>query len=362
MGLFYPTHIYVESAVKEWPLTRRIIDNAGNVPVTEVASKESLPEDASRTAIFLAKQRGPFIRYCPGTPKHICCMYHNLDLVEGCDLDCTYCILQAYLTAPMTTVFCNHEDMYRELNHTLSSNKNQFYRIGTGELTDSLTFDHLTEIGKELVCYFASVSNAIFELKTKSTNIDQLFSLPHQRRTVVSWSVNAPSVIAKEESNAPMLEERLCAAKEIEKAGYWLGFHFDPMIEFSGWEEEYHHVVEKIFSTVNADKIMWISLGALRYPPPLDGIIRQNHPQSEVVLGELLPGRDYKFRYLRSIRINFFSKMYQWIQKHSPRVFVYLCMESDEVWEKSFGWSPKSSAKLKKLMDKRVIHLLKNYC
>lgn len=361
MSLFYPTHIYVETAVKSLPLTCRIIANANHVPVTIVESKERLPEIESQKAILLARQRGPFIRYCPGTPKHICCMYHNLDLVEGCDLGCTYCILQAYLTTPITTFFCNHEDMYRELDHTLSYNKNRFYRIGTGELTDSLTFDHLTETSAELVDYFSTSSNAILELKTKSINIEKLLGLHHQHRTIISWSVNAPSVIAKEESQTPTLAERLYAAQEVQRAGYWLGFHFDPMIYFAGWEEEYHQVIEKIFATVNAEKIMWISLGALRYPPSLDEIIRKNHPQSDIVLGELLPGIDHKLRYLRSIRIQFFSKMYQWIRKYSEQVFVYLCMESDEIWTKAFGWSPKSSAGLKKLLDERVINMLKSY-
>jgi hypothetical protein len=36
----------------------------------------------------------------------------------------------------------------------------------------------------------------------------------------------------KEESLAPMIEDRLSAAAEIQKAGYRLGFHFDPLIGY----------------------------------------------------------------------------------------------------------------------------------
>ena len=205
-----------------------------------------------------------------------------------------------------------------------------------------------------LVPYFADKSNAILELKTKTTHVDHLLALPHGGRTVVSWSVNAAPVVEKEELGAPPVTDRLQAARRCYQAGYRIGFHFDPLIYYPGWEDDYRRVVDGIFERVGPEAIAWISLGALRYPPQLEEIIRQRHPQSDIILGELFPGKDGKPRYFRPIRVELFGKLNEMIREHDPGVFVYLCMESPQVWQEALGWSPDSMAHLSKLLDQRV--------
>lgn len=360
---FAPKQIFVEKLVKDsayaagilnqFPdLNIRFIDDANEFLLQAGFAKN---REKLQGAILLAKQRGPFLRYCPGTQKHICCMYHNLDVAAGCDLNCTYCVLQGYINNPVKTFYCNTNDLYAELDDKLLNHPDRFYRIGTGELSDSLTFEHFSGIGADLVKYFADKKNAIIELKTKNVTIDSLLGLQHNRRAVISWSMNAADIWQTEESETTTLKDRLLAAQEVQKAGYRLGFHFDPMIDHENWREGYRETVDNILSVIRPENIAWISLGALRYPASFDEVIRENHPHSNIVLGELLPGIDNKLRYFMPIRLEMFSKMYQWIKSYSEGIFVYLCMEHDEVWRKSFGWSPGSSAKLKRLLDERVM-------
>ena len=351
---FSPELIYIEEAVAQNPWTARILSNLPGTPFLVVQDEKSLPAARPEKSILLGRQRGPFLRLCPGTSRHICCLYHNLDIAAGCDLGCSYCILQGYLNVPITTLYCNLDVMYAEVDQVLDHHPHQFYRIGTGELSDSLTFDLFTAWSGELVRYFSSRNNAILELKSKNTHIDHFLRQRHHRRTVVSWSVNATEMIASEEPDTPSLSERLEAAAEVQAAGFWIGFHFDPMIRHADWQTGYHEVVEQIFRRIKPANIAWISLGALRFPPFLDEIIRANHPESRICLGELLPGADHKFRYFKPQRIEMFAKMYRWIKNYGQEIPVYLCMESDEVWRKSFGWSPGSSAGLKKILDERV--------
>jgi spore photoproduct lyase len=243
--------------------------------------------------------------------------------------------------------------MYTELEKKLL-HADRLFRIGTGELSDSLTFDHLNEQSRDLVKFFSTRKNAILELKTKNTTIDHFINVRHNRHTVVSWSLNSEKIARTDEKKSPSVEERIRVADQVQRAGFLLGFHFDPLITHIEWEDEYRLILDRLFSKIKPENIAWISLGALRYPPQLDEIIRQNHPESDIVLGELLPGEDKKYRYFRPIRTGMFQKMYNWIKSKAPDVFVYLCMESDQVWRESFGWSPGSSGKLKKLLDKRV--------
>jgi len=37
-----------------------------------------------------------------------------------------------------------------------------------------------------------------------------------------------------------------------------------------------------------------------------------------------------------------------------PDLFIYLCMESKEVWEKVFGWAPENSYHLNQMFEKRL--------
>jgi hypothetical protein len=42
-----------------------------------------------------------------------------------------------------------------------------------------------------------------------------------------------------------------------------------------------------------------------------------------------------------------------------PDLFIYLCMESPEVWEKVFGWAPSNSGRLNQMFEERVGRFLR---
>ena len=70
-------------------------------------------------------------------------------------MDCVYCILQAYLNNPWLSFFVNIEDLFVELEVALGREPERFFRIGTGEFTDSLALDSLTHLSPRLVRFIA---------------------------------------------------------------------------------------------------------------------------------------------------------------------------------------------------------------
>jgi hypothetical protein len=54
-----------------------------------------------------------------------------------------------------------------------------------------------------------------------------------------------------------------------------------------------------------------------------------------------------------------YQKMVGWLKDVDPSLFIYLCMESKEVWERVFGWSPSNSQHLNQLFEERVKGFLK---
>ena len=60
--------------------------------------------------------------------------------------------------------FINHEDMWTELEQVFK--RDRVYRVGTGEYTDSLIWEDLSDLTQQLVQRFSNQDRAILELKT----------------------------------------------------------------------------------------------------------------------------------------------------------------------------------------------------
>jgi len=325
--------IWIDKSALMYPATYSIIERLKGVPYDLVDDVKSLKHpknyDQARRQLVITLNKGISFKPCQGMCEGVvCCGYYTIDLASGCLCDCSYCILQYYLANnPLTTVYANIEEILGMVKQALEATPSRHFRIGTGELSDSLAFDDITGYSKILVNFFAQQSNATFEFKTKTTKIDNLLGLKHRGRTVVSWSLNPERVIISDERNSTALDERLKAAQKCVQAGYRVGFHFDPIVHYAEWENDYKATVERIFEFVPASSIAWISLGTLRFPPVLKGIAEKRFPGTKIFCGEFIPANG-KMRYFRPIREDIYRKMRAWIKDKAPKVEPYLCMET----------------------------------
>jgi spore photoproduct lyase len=333
---FLPDEVWVEASESGTPIARTVLERIGDRPVRffdESERREAL--SAGKRRLVLCRHRGSFLRHCPaGTSGLVCCSYLVVNLASNCPMDCSYCFLQEYLADNHALkAFTNPEGALAEIDAVLSSRPERSFRIGTGELADSLALDPLTGLTHHLVPFFAARPNATLELKTKTDHVDDLLRLDPRGRVVVSWSVNAPAIIAAEEYGTASLEERLAAARRVRDAGYWLGFHFDPLIEHEGWEAGYRSAVEMIFSSIEPSAIAWVSLGSLRLSPALRQAMRTRRDRPTVLGAELVPGTDGKLRVWRGLRLRMYRFLLAELRRVESRLPVYLCMEPPAVWE-----------------------------
>ncbi len=213
--------------------------NAPHLPVT-ILKKDEVPPlhkqgytkdlTSGKKHLFLCRNRGRFFKPCPGTKEYNCCDYQVLNIGMNCPMDCVYCILQAYMNNPWLSFFVNIDDLLNELDNAFAAEPQRFWRIGTGEFTDSMALDSLTGLSKILVNYMRDKQHAVLELKTKTAVIDNLAGLDHGGRTIIAWSLNSPAIMEREEIRTATLEQRLEAAAQCASWGYKLAFHFDPII------------------------------------------------------------------------------------------------------------------------------------
>ena len=304
-------------------------------------SREDSPSNVMRGKynLALAPYKGRQVEPCPASPGMNCCRYRVINVVAGCPIDCSYCVLQGYLNRPTIMVYPELDKIFEELEQELAAEWFIPPRYGTGELSDSLALDNALHFAPEFIRFFARHPKSWFELKTKSAEVETILDLGGSSdNIVVSWSVNPQKVVDSEERFAASLEERLDAARKVRDAGFKLGFHFDPIFHFDGWREDYREVVEKIYSFARPGDVAWISLGCLRYSPWMAPYYAERFARNPLLAGELQPvPPDSKYRYPQPLRIEIYRALNEWISSFDSQVYVYLCMESPAVFRWALG-------------------------
>ncbi len=347
--------LLIDTAVKDSTLVQNYLKS---LPAAEVeyiedpdAEKEKFLRETSsngKRKIFLTKKKGHVVKQCPGTDRtYRCCNYHVINQTSGCPIDCTYCILQFYLNNPVTTVYADTENLAQEIREKVRSQPDRFFRIGTGELTDSLAFDDYSKFSREIIPIFTELPNVLLELKTKSNTVGNLLDMDHQGKVVCSWSVNPSEVVAAEEFKAANFSERLESMAAVQERGFKLGLHFDPILYYKEWRRGYHDLIRRLFEVVRPDRVTWISMGSLRFPPEMKAKIIAKFPKTKIVYQELIKGNDGKMRYVKPLRLQLYKQIYQWIREYGGEdLFIYFCMENAEIWERVMGWAPESNEHL----------------
>jgi spore photoproduct lyase len=344
--------LFIEKGAGTHPMTERVLSRLRDRLVRE--APDPPVGDPDKGTLRLLSFPGEFLKPCPGTKSYICCGYQILNVGTNCPLDCSYCILQAYFNQPSLRVFVNLEQKLEEIGFLLDQNPNRIFRIGTGEFTDSLALDPYTGWSHFLPAFIRKRRNAMIEFKSKTDRIEGLLSSRLRERIVVSWSLNSPVIAAKEEHGAPSIRKRLEAAQTCQKEGFVVGFHFDPIIQHREWKRHYAKTIEMMGQMIDPSRVIWVSLGCLRFMPHLKTVIRKRHPGTRILEGEFIPGLDGKMRYFKPIRLELYRFIKQKLDEWYGDLGLYFCMESDEVWEKALGWSPGDSNGLSRYLDRRA--------
>lgn len=366
----YIRRLLVAEDVHELSYTQEIIARAG-LPLEIIPAGHSpmnvggeYPHNLheGKRHLYLCNNKGHYFKPCPATNEYECCDYQVLNIGTQCPIDCVYCILQAYLKSPYITAFVNIDKMFEELDTALRREPDRFFRIGTGEFTDSLALERITGLSGKLISFLSGYDNVILELKTKSGFISPLENIDHHGRTILSWSLNSPEIIVHEEIRAASLQQRLDAAKRAVELGYHLSFHFDPIIYHERWREGYGKTIDMLFAAVPKESIVWISLGALRYLPSLKSIATSRFPKSHVFYHEFITGLDGKQRYFRGEREELYRFMVSALQKKmDPGTCLYFCMESNEIWSEIFGFTPQDKGGISTMLDDAALKAIGKY-
>ena len=332
---FAPKTIYIETSVKDTLLAERVRRAFPRADFKETDGKTQVgsPNFSKRLdTLLIHREKYDFLKPCPCSCGSAGCGYNLINLGFGCRFECEYCFLQQYQNLHAVLLPANVDEFLAKIDGaTFRTGPFDRPRIGSGEFTDSLVFDDLTQYSAELVPFFRARPHLQFEFKTKSVNIGGLLKTGGCENVVVSWSVNAEPITNQAEHFTPNLTARLQAACEVARAGYRLGFHFDPVVIYNGYQQDYARTVEEMAATLPHDKIAWISVGTLRFSRELKKQIETRFPNNTILDGEFLLDFDGKMRYSDAQRLEAYRFLVPLLRKTFPNAVVYLCMEDPQV-------------------------------
>jgi spore photoproduct lyase len=354
--------IYIERSVKDHKYTKRILEKIKKNPIINyiddinklIKSLPAIYHPIERSKkLLLSNIRGEILQKCPGSLGHICCNYYVINLYIGCPLNCAYCILQSYLNQPFTIINVDVENIFDYLRSVFEGKKDKYFRVGTGELGDSLVYDYLTGFSADFIDFFSRFKNACFEFKTKTDYIDNILNIDSPGNIIVGFSVNPDILINEIETDAVGIEKRLIASSRLQAKGYKIAIHFDPIVNIDNFEMHYSNLIDRIFKYISCDNIAWISLGTFRYTGELKNMMEYNYPNVKLLYEEFQECADKKYRYFMKIRLRLYRIIIEKLRSFSSGLPIYLCMESPFVWENTLGYSPSKSNNLKLLFGNK---------
>lgn len=263
------SHLYIEESVKEEPLTRKIMEKFSNSKIIFIKHykdvfnrpNQDFGVQSKSKNLILARREAPFLYegsyYSDGFEyEH----FFYTPSILGCLYDCEYCYLSGMYNSANSVFFVNTQDFFDAVLPYL----NKPTLIAISYDTDTLAIESLTSHTKEWIEFAAKHPNLHLEVRTKSANFKAIKSLPSSEQIVLAWTLSPQKIIDLYEHKTPSLEKRLSSIKEAIDAGWRVRVCIDPVIYNEEFHELYPPLIDKLFSTIDADKLFQLTLGSFR--------------------------------------------------------------------------------------------------
>lgn len=328
--------IYLENSLNNHPKAIEILSKYPNSEIKRVEKIEDVfgrvkkPYLQKRTNLnlFLGQKKGQLVREAPpayglsGEPHYYFVHAYN------CIYECNYCYLQGYFHSPDIVLYLNHEEIATEIKRVAAEHNGKTVWFHAGEYSDSLA---LTSLSGELQHYFklfAELPQCKLELRTKSVNIKELVKEKALENIITSFSLSPAHRIKSNDLKTPPLKSRLEAISTLDRLGFPIAIHFDPIIYDDSFVESYESLADLLLEHISPDKIRYISLGVVRFTKEVYQKIQKNYPDSDLLAQDFVRSFDNKIRYSRPMRLWMLDKVKSLlVNRGIPAERIYLCME-----------------------------------
>ena len=266
--------------------------------------------------------------------NNTCPNYWHFSPYGFCPYDCKYCYLAGtpgVKFSPTVKIFLNIEQILSQIDKTAGQiiKPTAFY---IGKLQDSLALDSLTGYSKMMVSFFARQQHARMIMLTKSSYVDNLLSLNHNKHTILSWSLNPQEISHMFEANVPTVSDRISAMQQCNKVGYPIRAVVMPIIPVRNWQKIYCRFFELLLKTVRLNRI---TLGQIcSYSTAMQLTERKLGSQNTISNQlERAKSPDGRMRFPKKLRLEVYKYLVNYIKQQKPDLQVGLCLEEEDVFK-----------------------------
>jgi DNA repair photolyase len=272
--LFMISTIYIEEEIANHPRTLAIVERFPDaIKIScerygEIFNRKSqnFRLQKKQPALILARKHKGLV--LPTPKQYGIGAEHNyyFSHMLNCLYDCRYCFLQGMFQSAHYVLFVNYEDFIDEMQFLLDKNSNKAVHYFSGYDCDSLALEPITNFTYDFLPFFEKNSQALLELRTKSTQIRELLKREPLNNCVIAFSFTPDKIAKALEHKAPDVNKRLQAILDLQEAGWQIGLRFDPLIYTKEYKAEYTELFNEIFSRVKPGLLHSVSLGSFRLP------------------------------------------------------------------------------------------------
>lgn len=327
--------IYIEEDVADHPRTQAIL---ARFPDATKITCERFGEVFNRKAqnfrlqkkqpalILARKHKGLVL---PSPKQYSIGAEHNyyFSHMLNCLYDCRYCFLQGMFQSAHYVLFVNYEDFLEEMASILNKHNNETVHFFSGYDCDSLALEPVTEFANDFLPFFEKNTQALLELRTKSTQIRSLLKREPIDNCIIAFSFTPEKIAQALEHKAPDVNKRLQAILDLQNAGWQVGLRFDPLIYTKDYTNEYTELFNNIFTKVDPERTHSISLGGFRLPKEYFRKLEKLYPDDKL-LSSPFEEEGNNIGYPESIRNDMLRFCENIITQHVPAEKFFPCHET----------------------------------
>lgn len=283
------SHIYVEKSIFNHARTQKILAKFPSATVIEIhhykdvfcrSKQNNALQHCSQKLILAAKQGTLLYKGAPVCQSFGNQYFYYTSCIMNCIFDCAYCYLKGMYPSANIVVFVNLEDFFAEVEQILQ--RHSLYLCVSYD-TDLLALESITGYTQEWHNFAAKHKNLTLEIRTKCANKLFIENIMPISRVIYAFTLSPQAIIDAYEHHTPSLLERLSCAAKLIQLGCPVRLCFDPMIYIPNWQQHYEEMLELVYTTVDIQKIMDVSVGTFRISQDYLKNMRRQAPKSAVI-------------------------------------------------------------------------------
>ena len=284
------SHIYVEKKILDNKNTLEILSKFRDAKIIEIDNYKEV--FSSNNQDFHLQKLGQNLILASNKPNMIyegavvCEDFENDNFyytssIINCVYDCEYCYLQGVYSSGNIVIFVDIEKVFEEVEELYNKLKSLYLCVSYD--TDLLAIENICSFSEKWYHFIKDKKDLKIELRTKSANIDKFLNLDVLDNFIIAFTLSPEEIALKNEKYTASFKNRVKAIKELQNKGWKVRICIDPLIYTDDFEKNYSEMIEYLFSEIDKNKVIDVSIGVFRTSKEYLKKMRNQNKKSEIL-------------------------------------------------------------------------------